>query len=125
MTRLWHDDVRPPPEGWTWAKTNDEAKEVLLGDEVVTHCSLDHDLGMHIANDVNDWDEIIEIAYAQQDTESETGLDLVDWMIENERVPGEITIHSWNPSGASLMAQRLVDAGHEVVLMPYSPRNYP
>lgn len=121
MTKLWLDDVRPPPEGWVWAKTNDEAKQLLL-DEEVTHCSLDHDLGMHIAQDVNDWDEIIELAYAQQDEEeAETGYDLVSWMIENERVPEHITIHSWNPDGAHRMAMRFVDAGYECTLAPFKP----
>ena len=122
MTRLWLDDVRAAPPGWVWAKTNEEAKLVFLEGEV-THCSLDHDLGMHIANDVNDWDEIIEIAYSEQEGEPETGLDLVEWMIENDFVPEHITIHSWNPDGAFRMCQRLVDHGHEVILQPYSVKN--
>lgn len=126
--RIWHDDVRPPPDSsWVWARTNDEAKELLAKDDAppITAISLDHDLGLHTAEDVNDWDEIIELSLELQASDPETGLDLVVWMIENDRVPEDITIHSWNPGGASLMAQRLVDAGHEVVLMPYSPRNYP
>lgn len=120
MTHLWLDDVRPAPDGWVWAKTNEEAKTILL-QKNVTHCSLDHDLGMHIANDVNDWDEIIEIAYSQQEEEPETGFDLVEWMIEMDLVPEHITIHSWNPDGAHRMAMRFLDHGYECTLAPFKP----
>lgn len=43
--RLWLDDVRPAPEGWTWIKTVDEAKTYLMAGDV-NEASLDHDLGM-------------------------------------------------------------------------------
>ena len=42
--KLWHDDVRPPPKGWEWARNNDEAKTYLV-DEDVEEISLDHDMG--------------------------------------------------------------------------------
>lgn len=44
--KLWIDDERPAPEGWTWAKTSVQAIHVLLwsADEV-TEVSFDHDLG--------------------------------------------------------------------------------
>ncbi len=42
--RLWVDDLRPPPEGWRWARTAAEAVELLAGGEV-EELSLDHDLG--------------------------------------------------------------------------------
>lgn len=122
--RIWHDDVRPPPDSsWIWARTNDEAKELLAKDDAppVTAISLDHDLGLHTAEDVNDWDEIIELSLELQANDSETGLDLVVWMIENDRVPGEITIHSWNSDGAHRMAMRFVDAGYECTLAPFRP----
>ena len=31
--KLWLDDVRKPPEGWAWAKTADEAIELLEAGE--------------------------------------------------------------------------------------------
>jgi len=122
--RLWHDDVRRAPEGWKWARTNDEAKELLLTGEVV-ECSLDHDLGLHGLgiDETDDWDKIIEISYAMADQiGEETGLDLVKWMIENDCVPAKITIHSWNPEGAMRMARRLADHDHEVLISPFAPR---
>lgn len=43
--KLWLDDVRPAPEGWTWVKTVDEARARLVAGGV-DHLSLDHDLGI-------------------------------------------------------------------------------
>lgn len=43
--RVWLDDVRPMPEDYdVWAKTADEAIDLIRGGEV-THISFDHDLG--------------------------------------------------------------------------------
>lgn len=41
--KLWVDDERPAPEGWTWAKTVDEATQALTDNEV-TDLSLDYAL---------------------------------------------------------------------------------
>lgn len=121
--KLWLDDVRPAPDGWHWARTNAEAKAALLRGNV-DECSLDHDLGLHELTDeqINDWDHVISVSYALQATGTETGLDLVEWMIQHDLVPDEVTIHSWNPDGAHRMAMRLVDDGHEVLLAPFNPR---
>lgn len=96
--RLWHDDERPAPEGWLRAVTNWDAKDILMREEVV-ECSLDHDLGFHKG--------------------AETGLDLVEWMVQNDKVPERVTIHSWNPDGARYMAARLNYFGHSVTLSPF------
>lgn len=120
--RLWHDDVRPPPDqSWTWARTNEQAIEVLSRSEpMVREISMDHDLGFHDVEIPEDPDEAMDVLTLRGQAE-ETGLDLVEWMIENERVPEKITIHSWNPDGAHRMAMRFVDAGHECVLAPFRP----
>jgi hypothetical protein len=99
--KLWHDDIRrPPDETWTWARTNDEAKLLLLNHEV-EEASLDHDLGLH----GHDPDVLDADLYAAPQTED--GYELVAWMIENGKVPPRIRIHSWNPPGAKRMAQAL------------------
>lgn len=41
--KLWVDDERPAPEGWTWVKTVDEATQALTDNEV-TDLSLDYSL---------------------------------------------------------------------------------
>lgn len=121
-TKLWHDDVRPPPEGWEWARTNDAAKAVLSEREVV-EISLDHDLGLHgvdIPDPAEDPDGYLD-AVCQRGQAEETGLDLVVWMIENEVVPPKVTIHSWNPDGAKAMAARLNHFGYSCRIAAFSP----
>lgn len=126
--KLWHDDVRKPPPGWEWARTNDEAKEYLSIPGLVTEISLDYDLGLHTEEEIPEpgddeyWDRVISITYALQEEGAPTGLDLVEWMIEQGCVPQKITVHSWNPDGAMRMAQRLAADGHDVVVSPYAPR---
>jgi hypothetical protein len=117
MNKLWHDDVRPPPSAdWSWARTNEEARTLLYnqkviaeeGGEAVTECSLDHDLGAALSDGI----------YAKGSSK-ETGMQLVEWMIEHDLVPQKVIIHSWNGPGARKMAQALYAAGHNVTLAPY------
>lgn len=96
--KLWLDDVREPPDpSWTWATTVEEAKQILLDEEVVEQ-SLDHDLG-----------------YGQSD-----GHTLIVWELDHSLVPFVTTIHSWNPVGAKRMSQLLNDHGHTTILQPDS-----
>lgn len=46
-TKLWLDDVRPPPDkSWTWTRCYGQAQRCLLENaNNITHISLDHDLG--------------------------------------------------------------------------------
>ena len=56
--RLWLDDERPAPDGWTWVK--DAASAIgHLESGLVTEASLDHDLGSGQASgyDVLAWVE--------------------------------------------------------------------
>jgi hypothetical protein len=118
VIRLWHDDVRQPPDGddWVWAKTNAEAMWYLAAGGIV-EASLDHDLGAIPTGDPQD-------VYLKGDAE-ETGLDLVRWMVENGRVPATVRIHSWNPDGAMAMARTLDDAGYPVLIDPYVAKEAP
>ena len=47
--QLWIDDLRTPPDGWDWAKTSEEAIEMLavaaFNDDPYEEVSFDHDLG--------------------------------------------------------------------------------
>lgn len=127
--KVWHDDVRwPPSEGWEVARTNEEAQQLLTAFDV-SEISLDHDLGAapapYTAPDDPDPDEVWIAGSGD-----ETGLDLVKWMVKNDCVPRRVTIHSWNPAGASRMAQWLADATifklisnrPEVIIQPYELR---
>lgn len=92
---LWLDDIREPERfghaGWTWAKTADEAIELLKTGRV-RRASLDHDLSI---------DQML-----QYHDNEKTGYDVVCWMEENNVWPPEGTkVHSMNPVGAARMEQ--------------------
>jgi hypothetical protein len=117
MIKLWHDDVRPPPStDWSWARTNEEARMLLYNQKVIAEeggdpcveCSLDHDLGALPSDGL----------YAKGAAE-ETGMQLVEWMIENDMVPPRVVIHSWNPGAAKRMRAALFAAGHNAELRPF------
>jgi hypothetical protein len=90
---LWLDDVRDPSEyGWigaVWAKTPDEAKELLLSGKI-TYASLDHDLTERAT--LGWWDGEF------------TGYELVLWMEENKLWPPKgVGIHSHSVKGRARM----------------------
>jgi hypothetical protein len=123
---VWHDDVRPAPEGWVWARTNGRAKDLLYGDDVI-EISMDHDLGLHdieVPDPGEDPDGFAD-AIAGRGQASETGLDLVNWMVEQGLVPPLVTIHSWNPDGAQAMAARLNFHGYDCTVQPFRPTRVP
>ena len=80
--KLYVDDCRDAPMGWTIAKTFEEAMKYIASGKV-THLSLDHDLG---------------------DEGTETGYDVLK-MIERAMIqvgftpPEVIKIHTANPAG--------------------------
>lgn len=118
LVRLWHDDVRKPPDSsWFWARNNEDAK-LIFTNYNVGEVSLDHDLGM-------DWvDPNVEGSeYLKGSSESGSGYDLVRWMCETKHLPSKITVHSWNPVGAERMVLALRDAGCYVKIQPYTPIN--
>ena len=115
LTKLWHDDIRRPPDDtWFWARTNRDAVSFLLvGD--CAEASLDHDLGMHEA----DPDEPDAFLY-KGGSQDGSGVDLVHCMLALRLVPPKVTIHSWNPDGANYMAGLLMSlSGAEVIVRPF------
>ncbi|GHG25905.1 MULTISPECIES: cyclic-phosphate processing receiver domain-containing protein [Amycolatopsis] len=73
--RLWVDDLRPAPPGWTWAKSSAEAIAFLRDGEFAA-LSLDHDLGGE-----------------------DTTRPVVLWLCEHDRWPAEVRVHTANPVG--------------------------
>lgn len=117
MTKIWHDDIRRPPnEDWVWCRTNEQAQHFLKYWEV-NEISLDHDLGLDYLDpdcDTESW------AFAGSSPKG-TGLDLVEWMCIMKLVPEKVTIHSWNPVGAQNMAARLNYFGYDCIVKPFNP----
>ncbi len=97
--KLWHDNERPAPKGWVWAKSNAKAR-AYLSDGEVKEISLDFDMG------------------------PQSGLILVLWMISQDLIPGAVTIHSMNEKGAELMHRALEDAGTQAKIRPYEGRYF-
>lgn len=92
LTKLWVDDLRPPPdEGWVWVKTSHNALLVL--DEVYyEEMSLDHDLG-----------------------DDDTTRPIVLWLCEHPWAwPKVVVVHTSNPPGGDWlmgMCQRYAPDG--------------
>jgi hypothetical protein len=92
--KVWLDDVRSAPGGWTHVTTPEEAIELLRSGEV-EEVSLDHDLGLASA-------------------ESErTGYDVLAWLEQTvatgtwEHEVPVIRVHSANPVGWRRMEQAI------------------
>ncbi|MBK1666732.1 hypothetical protein CKO28_01560 [Rhodovibrio sodomensis] len=99
--KIWLDDVRRPPEGWTWAQTHEEAIDLLEGREV-TAISLDHDLGDQAPD-------------GRERTGYDVLLHIVQRFMDDLPVPQEVYVHSANPVGVARMegviARYLAPAG--------------
>ena len=100
--RLWVDDERPAPDdSWTVAKTSDDAIQELymLGTPAVIamgdtfeEISLDHDLGG-----------------------DDTGMEVLDWMINWGYWPKVVTIHTANrPARDRMLAATNAEAPESV-----------
>lgn len=106
--KLWLDDERLPPVGWTWAKNYAECVELLRKHgHTVAELSLDHDLA--IAH------------YLGDPTAEKTGYDIALWMVERNVWPAVVRIHSANPVGRERMAsmvRRNAPASTTLILDP-------
>lgn len=104
--RVWLDDERLPPIGWTWAKNYAECVMALESGNVV-ELSLDHDLGIE--------------HYLNEPTKERTGYDVCLWLAERGGWPPVVRIHSANPAGRERMAsvvQRYAPSSTRLVMMP-------
>lgn len=73
--KLWVDDLRPAPDGWTWAKNSKDAMK-LIASRRIDEISLDHDLGGE-----------------------DTTRGIVNYMAANHIWPSKIYVHTANPVG--------------------------
>lgn len=100
LIKLWHDDIREPPDDtWLWARDNADAM-VVLGSEIdVDILSMDHDLGG--SNIPLDQLRAMELDpdYMKLDGD-ETGVELAEFIGKHDLFPQQIVIHSMNPVGA-------------------------
>jgi hypothetical protein len=105
--KLWVDDHRPAPRGWRGVRSAAAAK-VYLEQGLVTHISLDHDLGAcpectargrHVGRMTRPGNTFYH--YCRH---VPSGYDLCLWMEGTGRWPrGSVSVHSANPTGARRM----------------------
>ena len=82
--KIWLDDLRPAPEGYTWCKSVNEAKRIIVSaEESISVIDCDHDLG-DFANQGGD------------------AIKLLDWLTERETFY-PVEIHTANPVGRANM----------------------
>ena len=90
--KMWLDDLRLPPKGYTWVRSVNEAKELLIAAEEaelpIEELNLDHDLG----------------DYAKKGGD---GIRFVRWLAATERYY-PVVLHTMNPVGRENM-QAIVD----------------
>lgn len=117
MTRLWHDDIRrPPDDSWLWARTNEQAIEMLRAGGI-GEISLDHDLGLE------DVDPDAEGAYRRAGSSPDgSGADLARWMCEHNVLPARVSVHSWSDTGVEAIVAIFTEHGVAVIVAPYRHR---
>lgn len=91
MVKVWLDDIRDPPHGWTWVKSIEEAQELLkIG--AVEDISLDNDLGTGFTE----------------------GRELVKWMVTEDVWPkNKPMVHSANVIANKYMKDMIERYYHE------------
>lgn len=114
--KVWLDDMRKEPVGYILAKTVEEAKNLLLNNEV-TEMSLDHDLGACTTclngQTIDEWLVNSNFQSMPNCTHMGTGYDLVCWMEENNIWPKyKPKVHSANPVGR-LRMQQVIDKKYD------------
>lgn len=130
--KLWHDDIRTPPDdSWIWCRTNTELlnwlEDIKDAGQEVTALSLDHDMGL----DQLDPDTPEARLLAGRSTEDGTKLvreltgpvytDVWEWLVECNP---SVTIHSWNTYAALRMHSTLRQRGlRRVYIQRFTPHN--
>jgi hypothetical protein len=104
--KIWLDDDfdRAVPAGWHHVSNADDCIDALMHNDV-TAISLDRDLG-----------DVRMDPYPHE----VTGEDVVRWMIEHDKLPAFINIHSWNIGGAQRMSMAFYAVGRTVSCEQYS-----
>lgn len=99
--RLWLDDIRRPlDDTWTWVKTVDEARDILMSEDVEI-ASFDSDLGA--------WERPDGVC--GYDPNEPEGWELVEWLTvltrtgEADLWPGELRVHTANPVSSKRMRE--------------------
>lgn len=99
--KIWVDDIRPAPNGYTWCKSVNEVKTLIEYRERINRVYV-----CHTSRGIEDEDEIelIDMDHDAGDFASDGGdyIKILDWLeATNRNYP--IRIHSMNPVGIENM----------------------
>lgn len=108
--KLWIDDIRPAPEGYIWAKSVNEAKNIITDYLALFHkigtskSEFDFRVCDNILNTLID-SEIIDIDHDAGEYAKDGGdyIKLLDWLEDMSMDSFPIHIHSQNPVGVENM----------------------
>lgn len=106
--KLFCDDLRRCPEGWTLARTNTEAIR-LLASGFVIEISIDHDICTPFSGDISE--PVRRRLQIGQETFQPVAYYIA--AMPKDMRPEKITFHTANPKGAEKMMGILKDAGIE------------
>jgi hypothetical protein len=120
--KLYLDDVRNPPDGWTLARNIREAQRIVEANKGrITNMSLDHDLGIcycrpcafSSSEEPCQDDNGAVICDCTCHVEEPSGLDFLKWINETGNWPTyPPTVHSANPVGGPRMLHYIKDFGN-------------
>lgn len=103
MRKLYLDDVRTPADpSWIVVRSYNEFVDWITKNGMPDFISFDHDLADEHYTPKEYWhDYDVSKAYQESRTYTEkTGKDCANWLVENNLIPIEFTVHSANPIGA-------------------------
>ena len=97
MAKIWVDDVRPAPAGYTWCKSVNEVKEFIVLQKIAKSYQ------KHYSGNFSDI-ELIDIDHDAGKYAHDGGdyIKILDWLEETGR-SYPIRIHSMNPVGVENM----------------------
>ena len=104
--KLFLDDQRGCPQGWVLASNYTEFVKIITEKGVPDVIAFDHDLG--------DGGEVYEEGVSPW-----TGWNCAKWLVDNNLVPKEFSVHSWNPSGAQRIGLLMEENGSKKIRSPY------
>lgn len=129
--KLWIDDVRPAPEGYTWAKSVNDAKKIIQDNEEecnqiynkIRVCICTDEIEEGSVEEIMLWEEVEKKELTLIDIDHDAGdyyvidggdyIELLKWLeerdfFETEKRKYNIRIHSMNPVGVKNM-RRIIE----------------
>lgn len=107
--KLFLDDERGIDDTWVLVRGYDDFVKVITERGLPDWIAFDHDLG-------NYWDDAEQMDRFNPD--AKTGYDCAKWLVENNLVPKQFSVHSWNISGGYRIGMLLEENGSTAVVSP-------